>query len=68
MHAHEFLTRKEAALYLGVSCPSLARWACNGVGPTFYRLGRDARYDRADLDAFLIKQRREPARPSHQTR
>jgi excisionase family DNA binding protein len=54
-----FMTRKEAADYLDVSVPSLARWASQGIGPTYYKLGRQTRYLKADLDAF-VESRRKP--------
>jgi excisionase family DNA binding protein len=54
-----FMTRKEAADYLDVSVPSLARWASQGIGPAYYKLGRQTRYLQADLDAF-IESRRKP--------
>ena len=52
-----FLTREQAAKYLGVSVPSLARWASHGSGPAYYKLGRLARYRKDDLDAFIETRR-----------
>jgi excisionase family DNA binding protein len=52
-----YLSRAEAATYLGVSIPTLARWASQKTGPRYYRLGRNARYLPADLDAFVESRR-----------
>jgi excisionase family DNA binding protein len=48
-----YLTREQAAAYLCVSVPTLARWASQKTGPCYYRLGRNAMYVQADLDAFI---------------
>lgn len=54
MVKERLLTRREAAAYLGLNPDTLAAWACTGR----YRLpvvkvGRCARYRRADLEAWL---------------
>jgi excisionase family DNA binding protein len=54
---HPVFTRSEAAAYLGVSLPTLARWAGQGTGPNYYRLGRHARYRISDLDAFIMSRK-----------
>lgn len=49
------LTRKEAARYLNLSASTLARYACYGVGPRYYRGPSNAAgviYYKADLDAW----------------
>jgi excisionase family DNA binding protein len=51
-------TRAEAAKYLGVSVPTLARWASTGNGPAYYVIGGKARYRVPDLDAYLESCRR----------
>jgi len=53
-----YLTRKEAASYLGVRVTALARWASEQRGPAYYRIGRDARYRVDDLDIFLASRKR----------
>jgi hypothetical protein len=57
------LTREEAAALLGVSVWSLAAWARDGVGPTYYRRGYSPRcpsaYRREDALQFK-EQRRKP--------
>lgn len=53
----EFGTRKETADYLRVPLATLARWAYEGKGPTFYRVGRHTRYRRSDVEAWLEKNR-----------
>lgn len=47
------LTRKQAAEYLGVSVPTLARWASKGSGPSYYVIGGQARYRIPDLDNYV---------------
>jgi excisionase family DNA binding protein len=51
------LTREEAAAYLSVSVPTLARWASKKIGPAYYRLGRNALYVQQDLDEYLETRR-----------
>jgi excisionase family DNA binding protein len=52
-----YLKRAEAATYLCVSVPTLARWASRNTGPRYFRLGRNARYLESDLDAFAESRR-----------
>jgi hypothetical protein len=61
----EFMSRKEAALYLTkkgcpVSAGGLANMACNnnaGRGPSLYRFKwRTVRYKKADLDKWAAEQ------------
>ena len=52
------LSRTEAAAYLGVTPDTLNKWASVGrPWVPYYRVGRKAVYDIADLDAFLEKHR-----------
>ena len=52
--ASDLLTRAQAADYLGVAVQTLAVWASTGrYGLRYIRVGRNVRYRRADLDAFL---------------
>jgi len=46
-------TRAEVAEYLGVAPATLARWAHLGTGPTYRRLGGQARYRWADVEEWL---------------
>ncbi|MBK5264415.1 MAG: helix-turn-helix domain-containing protein [Alphaproteobacteria bacterium] len=55
-----FLTREQAAHYLGVSVPTMARWASRSLGPSFYKFGRRTKYRLHDLEAF-VETRRKPA-------
>jgi excisionase family DNA binding protein len=48
------LTRKQAAAYLGVSVPTMARWASKGIGPIYYVMGGKARYLVPDLDSYIV--------------
>lgn len=48
-----FLTRPEAASYLGVSVSTLARWAGLREKVRYHRVGKRALYDQSDLDTFI---------------
>ena len=50
----KYLSRKEAAEYLGVISPAtLAKYAVIGGGPRFYKLSSKVGYTVADLDAWV---------------
>jgi predicted DNA-binding transcriptional regulator AlpA len=48
----------EAARVLGLSVRTLQKWRWSGRGPKFLRLNGAVRYDRADLEAFILSARR----------
>lgn len=51
----DLMSRKEAALYLGVSERTLAIWKCTGrYKLPVVKIGRLAKYRKADLDAFIL--------------
>jgi excisionase family DNA binding protein len=54
----KLLTQQQLADELEVSLRTLERWRQEGTGPTFIRVGRSPRYRRADIDAWLERQRR----------
>ena len=48
------LTRPEAAEFLGCSISSLERWAAQGIGPQFVKIGpRKVGYSLRELLAFI---------------
>lgn len=47
------LKTADAAAYVNLSPPTLARFRLTGEGPVFAKLGGAVRYRRADLDAWL---------------
>jgi excisionase family DNA binding protein len=49
---------KIAAQYLGYSVRALEEWRRKGTGPEFLRVRRSIRYRRADVDAWLERQKR----------
>jgi len=50
----DLMTRKEAAAYLCVSEMTLAIWKSTGrYSVRVYKIGRLAKYKKADLDAFI---------------
>jgi hypothetical protein len=58
--AQKFLTRKEAAQRLQerglrIGAGTLARYACDGVGPRFSHWGRVAMYDPDEIDRWAAE-------------
>jgi excisionase family DNA binding protein len=53
----KLLTQQQLADELEVSLRTLERWRQQGTGPAFIRVGRSPRYRRADIDAWLERQR-----------
>jgi excisionase family DNA binding protein len=53
----KLLTQQQLADELEVSLRTLERWRQQGKGPAFLRVGRSPRYRRADIEAWLDKQR-----------
>lgn len=51
-HQKQFLTRKEAAIFLGVTVTTLHTWSKTGIVPC-QRVGTRVRYRFTDLDAAL---------------
>jgi excisionase family DNA binding protein len=50
----EFLTRKQAAKYLGISPGTLAVWGSTKRYDLFYiKMGSHAKYRKSDLDTFI---------------
>ena len=53
-----YLTRAQAAAFLGLTINTLEQWACSGKGPAMLRLnGRTIRYSRADLIRYAENER-----------
>lgn len=52
----ELFTREQAAKYLGVTAATLAVWASlKRYDLPYIKVGRLAKYRRADLDAFIAR-------------
>jgi hypothetical protein len=49
-------TTEEVAGYLRKPAKTLANWRSMGMGPRYRLVGRDVRYDWADVDAWLKDQ------------
>jgi excisionase family DNA binding protein len=49
----ELLTEQEVADYCKVSVRTVKRWRAEGTGPPFLRAGRQVRYRKRDVDAWL---------------
>ncbi len=52
-----FGSRADVAEYLGVPAPTLVRWAYKKIGPPYKIIGRHARYDWRQVDAWIDLQR-----------
>lgn len=53
------LDERQAGKYLGLTIRALQNWRRNGDGPPHIRLSRRAiRYDRRDLDEWIVTRRR----------
>lgn len=53
------LTRRQAAAYLGIAPQTLAIWSSTGrYNLPVVKVGRLARYRKADLDAFIVRRTR----------
>ena len=48
----EYLDATDAAIYLGLSPNTLARWRCEKANLPYHKIGGAIRYKRSDLDAF----------------
>ena len=55
-------TRSQAAEYLNLSVPTLARYASKGKGPHYFIIGNQARYRRVHLDDYIESCRVTPTR------
>ncbi len=54
----DWLTREEAAAYLGVTPTTLSNWASNGTKHLpYYSFGRRVKYRKKDLDEWVETQR-----------
>ncbi|GAA3941977.1 helix-turn-helix domain-containing protein [Microbacterium soli] len=49
----DLATRRQVAEYTQTSIPTLARWAAEGKGPKFVRLGGAVRYKRDNVIAWI---------------
>ncbi len=49
----DVMNTQEAANYLRLSIPTLGRYRLAGTGPKYLKLGRNVRYMRTSLDAWM---------------
>lgn len=54
----DLIPPKLAAKRLCVAASTLAAWRCRGCGPKFVRCGRAIRYEAAEIEAFVERNRR----------
>ncbi|SCA55797.1 Transcriptional regulator (modular protein) [Candidatus Terasakiella magnetica] len=55
IHPLSLLDRAELSNLLGVSIRTLARWAENGTGPKFFKLGGIVKYRILDVDEWVTE-------------
>ena len=51
----EFINATEAAVYIGLSPNTLARWRCEKINLNYYKIGGAIRYKKEELDAYAEK-------------
>lgn len=56
----ELLNTRETGKYLKRPAGTLSQWRYLGRGPAYIRVGREVRYRKSDLDAWLEANRIEP--------
>ncbi|WP_082512417.1 helix-turn-helix domain-containing protein [Afipia sp. Root123D2] len=52
------LSLEQVADLTGLSRSSLAKKRCDGSGPAFFKIGRAVKYDRADVESWILSRRR----------
>jgi len=52
------LTFDEVVGVTGLSRSTLAKKRCAGSGPAFFKIGRQIKYDRSDLEVWIASRRR----------
>jgi predicted DNA-binding transcriptional regulator AlpA len=52
------LTLDQVVDLTGLSRSTLAKKRCSGTGPAFFKLGRQIRYDRTDVERWILSRRR----------
>ncbi len=57
----QLLTTAQVADFLQVPVSTIHQWRYRGEGPRAARVGRHLRFRRADVDAWLDQQTRQPA-------
>ena len=54
----ELVDQKEAARLFGVSVRTMEAWRLSGRSPVYLKVGRQVRYRRSDLEAWLDGRKR----------
>lgn len=57
MTVDHLLTSPELATFLAVSVKTLDKWAYQGTGPSYFKVGNLRRYRLADVDRWLADNR-----------
>jgi hypothetical protein len=54
---HGWLSPDKAAAYMGLAKPTLSKWRCLKIGPSYFKIGGRILYLKEDLDAFIAGSR-----------
>ena len=60
MKNRRFLNEKQVSMVYSWPLATLRNWRFLGRGPAYSKIGRSVRYDIADLDEFMEKNRIDP--------
>lgn len=52
------LTLDQVVDLTGLSRSTLAKKRCAGSGPAFFKIGRQIKYDRPDVESWIVSRRR----------
>ena len=55
-HNEGLLNSVEAAIYLGLSPNTLARWRCEKLNISYCKIGGAVRYKKTELDSYITNQ------------
>lgn len=52
------LSIDDVAAATGLSRSTLAKKRCTGTGPAYFKIGKQVKYDRADVERWILSRRR----------
>lgn len=52
------LSIDDVAAATGLSASTLAKRRCDGSGPAYFKIGKQVKYDRGDVEAWIASRRR----------
>jgi hypothetical protein len=57
----KFINTKELSTLLDIPEGTLRQWRCSGVGPSWHKMRRSVRYDKAEVERFIHQSERFPS-------